>query len=83
MIKKHIHKVWWIPTALLIVLNMTLLLIIEILKNIGRAIVWCNNHVSEAGEIAHSKATDKSNKIDELIERIREAKERKKEMKQS
>lgn len=68
--KSLLRYLWYVPLSLCFVLNMTLLLIIEVLKWTGKGVVYVNNQVSEAGDELHAKATNRSSKIDDLINRI-------------
>ena len=64
---------WYIPLSIFFVLNMTFLLIIWIMRNVGKGMVWLNNNISEAGDFFTDKTkNDKS--LDNFLEKVQKEK---------
>ena len=54
--------IFWIPSVILFIINLVFLLIIFILKNIGKGLVWVNNNISDAGTFCTEMAQGETKK---------------------
>lgn len=67
-----------IPVWMILAVNMTLLLTIWVLRNIGRGTVYINNKVSDAGDYLMEQAGEKpkhdKEEVDEIINNLKRKK---------
>ena len=76
--------IFYLPFGVFLIINVILLSLIFILRNIGNAIVWVNNHTSDYGDYFYDKTAKDSifdEKMDEYIVRSNNLKKARKNAK--
>ena len=65
---------WYIPLWIIVPINITLWVLVEILKVIGKTLAFATNKTSELGDMIHEK-TGRSHKTTDIIEKYKVEKE--------